>query len=115
MRSHHFPSSLRILLLSLAASLVIFAASLSLQRMVYENLLHQTGPWRFTGTTLATLVTFLFARRWLLASREQRLKAQRRLEIVREMNDRIRNAAGDSGDQLRISAECDRSYSRSGR
>jgi hypothetical protein len=85
-------SSLRITLLALGASLSVFGASVALQWVVYINFLHRTGQWRFTGTALATILTFIFLCRWQLAERERQREIQRRLAIIGEMNDRIRNA-----------------------
>jgi hypothetical protein len=44
------------------------------------------------GTCIATVLTFLFALRWQLAIRERQLEMVRRMEMILQMNDRIRNA-----------------------
>lgn len=80
------------MLLALVPSLLVLVASLGLQWFVYEHLLHRTGQWRVTGSALATILTFLFLCRWKVAERERQREMQQRLDIIREMNDRIRNA-----------------------
>jgi Flp pilus assembly protein TadB len=85
-------SSLEIILSALVVSLLVFAGSLVLQWVVYEDLLLRTGQWRITGTALATILTFLFLYRWQLAERKRQREMQQRLDIIGEMNDRIRNA-----------------------
>ena len=82
----------RIVLLSLLAAIPVLAASLLVQWLVYDDWLHQTGPLRIVGTSIATGVTFLFALRWQNAIRERQLEMVRRLEMILRMNDRIRNA-----------------------
>jgi hypothetical protein len=85
-------SSLEIILSALVASLLVSTGSLVLQWVVYEDLLLRTGQWRLTGTALATILTFLFLCRWQLAERKRQREMQQRLDIICEMNDRIRNA-----------------------
>jgi hypothetical protein len=87
-----FRSSLEIILSALVASLLVSTGSLVLQWVVYEELLLRTGQWRLTGTALATILTFLFLCRWQLAERKRQREMQQRLDIISEMNDRIRNA-----------------------
>lgn len=82
----------KILLISLVAALSVLAGSLLMQWLIYDDWLHRTGPLRIVGTCIATVVTFVFALRWQLAIRERQLEMVRRMEMILQMNDRIRNA-----------------------
>jgi|SRR5579872_220967 hypothetical protein len=85
-------SGVRIFLLSLLASSCVLAASLFIQWFVYDDWLHQTGPLRIVGTSIAAAVTFAFVLRWQYAVREKQREMVRRFEMISRMNDRIRNA-----------------------
>ena len=85
-------SSIKIFLLSFAASSFVLAASLVMQWFVYDDWLHRTGPIRIVGTCIAAVLTFGFVLRWQLAVREERREMVRRFEVISSMNDRIRNA-----------------------
>ncbi len=89
---YRLASSLRIILLSLLASLAVSVLSLLMQWVVYDDLLHRTGPLRITGSTLATILAFIFSYRWQLAARERRREMLRRFDTISQMNDKIRNA-----------------------
>jgi hypothetical protein len=82
----------KILLFSVLAAIPVLAGSLGMQWLVYDDWLHQTGPLRIVGTCIAALVTFIFALRWQTAIRERQLEMVRRMEMILQMNDRIRNA-----------------------
>jgi hypothetical protein len=82
----------KILLFSVLAAIPVLAGSLVMQWLVYDDWLHQTGPIRIVGTCIAALVTFIFALRWQTAIRERQLEMVRRMEMILQMNDRIRNA-----------------------
>jgi len=86
------PSILKIFLFSFLASFFVLAASLFIQWFVYDDWLHQTGPLRIVGTSIATIVTFVFVLRWQYAIREKQRDMVRRLEMISRMNDRIRNS-----------------------
>lgn len=85
-------SQAKIVLVSAGAAVAVLAASLLTQWLIYDDWLHRTGPLRIVGTCIATAVTFLFALRWQLAIRERQLEMVRRMEMILQMNDRIRNA-----------------------
>lgn len=85
-------SSIKIFLLSFAASSFVLAASLLIQWLVYDDWLHRTGSIRLVGTCIAAILTFVFVLRWQLAVREERREMVRRFEVISHMNDRIRNA-----------------------
>ena len=85
-------SSVKIFLFALLASVFVLAASLLIQWLVYDDWLHQTGPLRIVGTSIATVVTFTFVLRWQYLVRERQQEMVRRLEMISHMNDRIRNA-----------------------
>jgi hypothetical protein len=59
---------------------------------VYDDWLRQTGPFHLVGTTIAALVTFIFALRWQKAVNERERELVRHFEMILQMNDRIRNA-----------------------
>jgi hypothetical protein len=82
----------RIVVFSMLAAIPVLTASLLVQWLVYDDWLHQTGPLRIVGTSIATGVTFLFALRWQTSIRERQLEMVRRMEMILQMNDRIRNA-----------------------
>ena len=63
-----------------------------MQWLVYDDWLHQTGPLRIVGTSIATVATFTFVLRWQYLIRERQQEMVRRLEMISHMNDRIRNA-----------------------
>ena len=63
-----------------------------IQWLVYDDWLHQSGPLRIVGTSIATVVTFTFMLRWQYLVRERQQEIVRRLEMISHMNDRIRNA-----------------------
>jgi hypothetical protein len=85
-------SQAKIVLVSAGAAIAVLAASLLTQWLIYDDWLHRTGPLRIVGTCIATVLTFLFALRWQLAIRERQLEMVRRMEMILQMNDRIRNA-----------------------
>lgn len=85
-------SRAKIALVSAGVAAPVLAASLIIQWVIYDDWLHQTGPLRIVGTCIATAVTFVFAMRWQLAIRERQLEMVRRIEMILQMNDRIRNA-----------------------
>lgn len=85
-------SKTKIFLFSFLASFFVLAASLLIQWLVYDDWLHQTGPLRIVGTSIATVATFIFVVRWQYLMRERQQEMVRRLEMISQMNDRIRNA-----------------------
>jgi hypothetical protein len=85
-------SRAKIVLVAAGAAVAVLTASLLTQWLIYDDWLHRTGPLRIVGTCIATAVTFLFALRWQLAIRERQLEMVRRMEMILQMNDRIRNA-----------------------
>jgi hypothetical protein len=82
----------RIFIYSLLASVSVLGASLLIQWLVYDDWLHQTGPLRIVGTSIAAIVTFGFVLRWQYAVRQSQREMMRRFEMISHMNDRIRNA-----------------------
>lgn len=85
-------STTQIVLFSLLTSFFVLIVSLLVQKLVYGDWLHQTGPLRIVGTTIAAVITFIFVFNWQAGLRQRRLDALRRFEVIAEMNDRIRNA-----------------------
>jgi hypothetical protein len=93
MRSKSFISSrFKIFLLSFLASFLVLGAALLIQWLVYDDWLHQTGPTRIVGTSIATILTFAFVLRWQFDVRAKEKEMLRRFELISRMNDRIRNA-----------------------
>lgn len=85
-------SFLRIVLVSLIASSLVFACSIAVQWVVYDDWLHRSGPMRFVGTTLAALLTFMVILQWQIARRHRQQELLQRFRTISQMNDRIRNA-----------------------
>lgn len=76
---------------SFVASFSVLLVSTALQWVIYDDWLHETGPVRIVGATLASIVTFAFVLHWLRVERQRHIEARRRFQIIAEMNDRIRN------------------------
>ena len=57
-------SVFRVCLYSFLASCSVSIGSFILQWYIYDDWLHETGPFRFVGTALAAVVTFFFVWRW---------------------------------------------------
>jgi len=83
---------LRVCLYSFLATCSVTVVSVVLQWIIYRDWLHQTGPFRYVGTAIAAAVTFFFVWRWQEGLRRETAETQRRLLVIAEMNDRIRNA-----------------------
>jgi hypothetical protein len=77
---------------SLLASFSVLFVAVLMQRAIYQDWLHDTGPLRLVGTTIAALLTFGFVLHWQLEVRQRHLRNLRRFEVIAEMNDRIRNS-----------------------
>jgi|SRR5579864_45830 len=89
---HRLLSSLKIILISLLASCLVFAFSVVLQWIVYDDWLHRSGPLRFIGTTLAATLTFMVILQWQIGRRHKQQELLQRFRTISQMNDRIRNA-----------------------
>ena len=63
----------------------MLACTLVLQWFVYDDWLHQTGPVRLVGSTVAATLTFVFIFRWQSAIREREAEMLRRFETIAEM------------------------------
>ncbi len=74
------------------ASCSVAVVSLILQWLIYKDWLHDGGPERLVGTVLSALIAFIFVWHWQEGIRERRLDTERRMLVIAEMNDRIRNA-----------------------
>lgn len=85
-------SRVQIIFYSFLASCSLVLVSLGIQWLIYNDWLHHSGPVRVVGTVLAFVTAFLLAFQWQEGIRQKGLETQRRLEIIAEMNDRIRNA-----------------------
>lgn len=83
---------IKIALFALVASSFVLVVSLLLQWFIYDDWMHQTGPMRIVGTTVAAALTFFFVYRWQCAIRDREAEMLRRFEIIARMNDVIRNA-----------------------
>ena len=85
-------STKRIVAFSIAASSFVLLVSLFLQWLVYDDWLHETGPFRIVGTVLAALLTYWFVYRWEKSSQARYAIALARFQAIARMNDSIRNA-----------------------
>ncbi len=90
--SRQLSSNASIFLFSFLSGAAVFACAILLQWLIYADWLHSTAPLRFTGSVLASALTFTFVMRWQSSVRERRLEMLRRFERIAQMNDRIRNA-----------------------
>ena len=90
--NHATNSTVRIVVYSVLASCSVLIVALVLQWLVYADWLHETGPVRVVGTTIAAIVTFAFVLHWQVGLRRRHAEALRRLQVIAEMNDQIRNA-----------------------
>jgi hypothetical protein len=84
-------SKTRTLVYSIAVSFSVLLVSTALQWLVYDDWLHQTGPFHIVGSSVAAAITFAFVFRWFRGAHERAVDAQRRFEIIAQANDRIRN------------------------
>jgi len=84
--------TLRIIGYSLLMSFAVLIVALTLQWVIYDDWLHDPGPLRLVGTLLASAIAFGFTRHWHMQMREKELEAERRFQLIAEMNDKIRNA-----------------------
>ncbi len=82
----------RIVVLCLIASFAVFASSLLLQWLIYDDWLHDTGPVRIIGSAIAAVLTFVGLLRWQQGIRARHQEMLRRFETIARMNDQIRNA-----------------------
>lgn len=81
-----------VVILAALASSFVFLTSAVLQWAIYDDWMHRTGPFRLVGTSIAAVLTFWYLCKWMLAERARQTELLRRLEVIAEMNDRIRNA-----------------------
>jgi branched-subunit amino acid ABC-type transport system permease component len=88
----HFRTMLKLVLYAFLASSFVLFVSLAIQRLVYDDWLHKTGPLRIVGTVIATLITFFFVLRRQYAVYQREQEMVKRFQMILEMNDRIRNA-----------------------
>lgn len=91
-RSRVVRSKAAIVVSSLFVGTVVLLLSLVLQWFVYNEVLHRSDPLRAIGSTIAAVVASLFVCHWQTELRRKDLEAMRRFEVIRNMNDKIRNA-----------------------
>jgi Flp pilus assembly protein TadB len=84
-------SRLAIWMISLGAALFVFGLVLFLQWFIFTDWMHRHDQLHI-GAVVAALLTCFFVLRWQQAARRRHLELQQRLETIRWMNDRIRNA-----------------------
>lgn len=89
--SRHIASRFTVGLISACAGFAVFGAAVFLQWLIYDDWLHDRGPLRVIGSLIAGALMFTVTFRWRLAERARRLELLRRFEIIRWMNDRVRN------------------------
>jgi hypothetical protein len=85
-------SSAKLIFYSFVASSFVLMVSLLIQWIVYDDWMHETGPLRIVGTSIAAAITFAVVLRWQYSVRQKRREMLRRFEKILDMNDRIRNA-----------------------
>jgi Flp pilus assembly protein TadB len=85
-------SRLAIWMISLGSALFVLGLALFLQWFIYTDWMHRNGQLRIVGAVLAALLTWFVVLRWQQAARRRQLELIQRLETIRWMNDRIRNA-----------------------
>lgn len=90
--SRQIKSDTFIVLMSVVSGLVVFSSAILLQWLVYDDWLHRNGPMRLVGSALSGVLTFLFAHRRQQAKRAEKVQVLKRFEMIRRMNDRIRNS-----------------------
>jgi hypothetical protein len=85
-------SDMAIWLLSVACAIAVFAMSILIQWLVYDDWLHDKGPMRIVGSLLAGGLSFAVVLRWQFAVRWRKLELLHRFESIKWMTDRIRNS-----------------------
>jgi len=85
-------SSAKLILYSFVASSFVLVVSLLIQWLVYDDWLHETGPLRIVGTSIAAAITFGVVLRWQYSTRQKHREMVRRFQKILDMNDRIRNS-----------------------
>jgi len=76
---------------SIAAGVLVLGAALTVQWIVYDDWLRESGL-RISGSVLAAVLTYAFTFHFLSLQRERKREMLRRFETIAHMNDRIRNA-----------------------
>jgi len=90
--SRQIPSAVTIWLISFLAGLSVFALAILIQWLIYDDWLHDHGPVRVVGSTLAAALTVAIIWRWQVVVRQRKLEMLRRFETIQWMTDRIRNS-----------------------
>jgi len=90
--SRQIMSDPAIWLFSVLAGLSVFALAIFIQWLIYNDWLHDHGPVRVVGSTLAAALTIAGVWRWQLVVRQRKLEMLRRFETIKWMTDRIRNS-----------------------
>ena len=90
--SRQISSNASVVLVSVFSGLVVFFLAILLQWLIYNDWLHRNGPLRLVGSAVAFFLTSLFAYRWQLAKRAEKIEVLKRIEAIQWMNDRIRNS-----------------------
>ena len=90
--SRQIASRITIWLSSAICGLLIFSIAIFIQWLIYDDWMHDRGPLRLVGSTLAAGLAFAAAMRWQFASRRRKIEILRRFESIKWMNDRIRNS-----------------------
>lgn len=78
--SRQIASRAKILLFSLAAGAALFAVTILLQWLVYDDWMHWEGPLRIVGSALAGALAFLLAAHWQLVWRSRKMELPQRFE-----------------------------------
>jgi hypothetical protein len=86
------PSEVAIWLQSLVAGISVFGLAVFLQWIIYKDWLREVGPVEIAGSIIAAALMFLLVLRTLQTARQRRIEILDRLNVIRSMNDRIRNS-----------------------
>jgi len=90
--SRQIVSDFTIWLVSILAGIFVFAVAIFIQWLIYNDWLHDHGPVRVVGSSLAGALTFIGTWRWQMIVRRRKLEMLHRLETIKWMTDRIRNS-----------------------
>jgi hypothetical protein len=82
----------RILVFALTTALSVLVIGVGLQWIIYVHWMNESGPVRLVGAFIAAGVSFAFVFHWQEQVRARQREVMRRLQVIADMNDRIRNA-----------------------
>jgi lipid-A-disaccharide synthase-like uncharacterized protein len=90
--SRQIVSEITIWLLSSFCGVAVFAITVFIQWLIYDDWMHDKGPVRLVGSILAGGLAFAVTARWQFGVRWRKIELLQRFESIKWMNDRIRNS-----------------------